>query len=85
MSSSKKAPSMARKKVMVSARARISTRKIRKDTHKDLNESYIQSATQPQMSTMASSSNVDPAPITVKSSNTILSMLTEFLNQTVHY
>ena len=77
MPSSKKAPSMARKKVTASARARISTRKIRKDTHKDLNESYIQAASQPQVSTMSSSSNPDPAPRSMDSSNAILSMLTE--------
>ena len=77
MPSSKKAPSMARKKVTASARARISTRKIRKDTHKDLNESYIQATLQPQVSTMPSNSNQDPDPRSTDSSNAILSMLTE--------
>ena len=77
MPSSKKAPSMARKKVTASARARVSTRKIRKDTHKDLNESYIQAALQPQVSTMSSSSNQDPDPRSMDSSNAILSVLTE--------
>ena len=77
MPSSKKAPSMARKKVTASARARISSRNIRKDTHKDLNESYIQVASQPQVSTMSSSSNPDPDPRSMDSSNAILSMLTE--------
>ena len=77
MPSSKKAPSMTRKKVTASARARISTRKIRKDTHKDLNESYIQAASQPPVSTMPSTSTQDPDPRGSDSSNAILSMLTE--------
>ena len=77
MPSSRKAPSMARKKVTASTRARISTRKIRKDTHKDLNESYIQAVIQPQVSTIPSSSNLDPDPTRTDSSNAILSMLTE--------
>ena len=61
---------------MASARARILTRKIRKDTHKDLNESYIQSTTQPQVGTMSSSLTRDPDPSRTDSSNAILSMLT---------
>ena len=77
MPSSRKAPYMARKKVTASARARILTRKIRKDTHKDLNESYIQAGIQPQVSTIPSSSNLDPDPTRTDSSNAILSMLTE--------
>ena len=60
-----------------SARARISTRKIRKDTHKDLNESYIQSTTQPQVSTMSSSSSLNPDPTRTDSFNAIISMLTK--------
>ena len=68
---------MTRKKVTASARARISTRKIRKDTHKDLNESYIQAASQPPVSTMPSTSTQDPDPRGSDSSNAILSMLTE--------
>ena len=77
MPSSKKAPSSSRMKVTSSARARISSRKIRKDTYKNLNESYIQSATQPQVITMTSISNVDPDPTRTDSSNAILSMLTK--------
>ena len=77
MPSLKKAPSLTRKNVTDSARAMIWTQKIQKDTRKDLNESYIQPATQPQVSTMTSSSNVDPAPITAESSKSILSRLTE--------
>ena len=79
MPSSKKAPSMARKKVTASARVRILTRKIRKDTHKDLNESYIQAVTQPQVSTMPSSSNLDPDPTRTDSSNAILTYRTKGL------
>ena len=42
MPSSRKTPAVTRKKVTASARARISTRKVRKQMSRDLNESYLQ-------------------------------------------
>ena len=74
MPSSQKTPANSRKKVTASARARLSTRKIRRTGTKKLNESYIQST--PSDPNLNLQSDIGgPSTASNDSSDAILSML----------
>ena len=74
MPSTQKTPANKKKKVTASARARVSTRKVGKQSIKHLGESYIQQSTPTDVSTVTQAQNPDPTP-THDSSTTIIAML----------
>ena len=74
MLSTQKTPANSRKKVTASARARISTRKVKKHNNKILNESYIQS-TPTAVSTDSQVTHEGSNPPQNSSSDMILTML----------
>ena len=76
MPSTQKTPANSRKKVTASARARISTRKIKKQHVKKLNESYIQS-TPTAVSMDSQGSHPGSTPPKSDSSEVILTMLSK--------
>ena len=75
MPSTQKTPSNKRKKVTASARARISTRKVSRQSTKHLNESYLQQSTPSIVSTVPQASTSDPTVGKEDPSATIVAML----------
>ena len=75
MPSSKKTPAAARKKVTASAWVRISTRRVRKQTNRDLNGSYIQPDLTPGVSTEPQATYLRETHPVSDSSDIIISML----------
>ena len=76
MPSNKKTPLKGgRKRVTASARARISTRKIRKSVKGNTQGSYLEEPEQPAVSTIPSTDPTSPAPLGQESTSMIISML----------
>ena len=75
MPSSKKTPAAARKKVTASARACISTRRVRKQPSMDFNGSYLQSDPTPAVSTDHQITHQGKSSSLSDSSDIIISML----------
>ena len=75
MPSTQKTPSNKRKKVTASARARISTRKVNRQSTKHLGESYIQQSTPTDVSTVPQNHTSDPTSSQGDTSTAIISML----------
>ena len=75
MPSTQKTPSNKRKKVTASARARISTRKVSRQSTKHLNESYLQQSTPSIVSMVPQAANPDPTVGKEDPSATIIAML----------
>ena len=84
MPSTQKTPSNKRKKVTASARARISTRKVNRQSTKHLGESYIQQSTPTDVSTVPQNHTSDPTSSQGDTSTAIISMLKNYPNRTKH-